>query len=206
MVFTARSEPARAAILAAARQHFTRDGYERTTIRAVASEAGVDPAMVMRYYQSKPGLFSAAVDLDLHLPDPTGLPIEQAAGLLARHFVTRWEGELADEAIMIMLRSAVTNPTAADRVRAVFGGQVVTLVRAVTGDSPDSELRAGLISTQLLGIALCRYLLRLPPVAALDPETLIAAVTPVLEQFLTGPLPAAAETDATRTASARHDG
>ncbi len=71
MAFTKRSQPAREAILAAARRRFTRDGYERTTIRSVASDAGVDPAMVMRYYRSKEGLLGAAVDIDLHLPDPS---------------------------------------------------------------------------------------------------------------------------------------
>ena len=184
MAFTGRSEPARTAILAAARQRFTRDGYERTTIRSVASDAGVDPSMVMRYYQSKEGLFSAAVDIDLHLPDVTGVPLDQVAGLLARHFVNRWEGDLADEAIMILLRSAVTNPAAAERMRTVFARQVMNLVRAATHDAPDSEFRAGMISTQLLGIALSRYILRLPPVANLDPHTLIEVVTPVLEHFL----------------------
>ena len=113
MAFTKRSQPAREAILAAARRRFTRDGYERTTIRSVASDAGVDPAMVMRYYRSKEGLFGAAVDIDLHLPDLAGVPPDRIAGLLARHFLSRWEGELADEAIMVLLRSAVTNPAAA---------------------------------------------------------------------------------------------
>lgn len=184
MAFTRRSQPARAAILASARQRFSRDGYERTTIRSVASDAGVDPSLVMRYYQSKEGLFSAAVDIDLHLPDVTGVPLDQVAGLLARHFVHRWEGDLADEAIMILLRSAVTNPVAALRMRTVFGRQVVNLVRAATHDSPDSELRAGMVSSQLLGIALSRYILRLPPVADLDPDTLIGFISPVLNDFL----------------------
>lgn len=190
MAFTERSQPAREAILAAARRRFTQDGYERTTIRAVASEAGVDPSMVMRYYQSKEGLFTAAVDIDLHLPDLTDVPLDQVAGLLARHFVNRWEGDLADEAIMILLRSAVTNPAAAQRMRAVFGRQVVNLVRTATRNSPDSELRAGMISSQLLGIALSRYILALPPIAALDAETLVRAITPVLDQFLRKPVPA----------------
>jgi AcrR family transcriptional regulator len=190
MAFTARSQPARQAILAAARHRFTHDGYERTTVRAVASDAGVDPSMVMRYYQSKEGLFSAAIDVDLHLPDARNVPLEEIAGLLARHFVNRWEGELADEAIMILLRSAVTNPGAAERMRTVFGRQVVSLVRAVTHDDPNAGLRAGMISSQLLGLALSRYVLRLPPLVALDAEALIAMVTPVLTHFLTGPVPA----------------
>lgn len=189
MAFTKRSEPAREAILAAARQRFTSEGYERTTIRSVARDAGVDPAMVMRYYENKEGLFGAAVDINLLLPDLTGMPLDEVAGLLARHFVSRWEGDLSDEAIMVMLRSAVTNPAAAERLRHVFGRQVVTLVRSLTHDAADSDLRAGLISSQLLGIALTRYILKLPPVAAIDAETLIAAITPVLSHFLTSPTP-----------------
>jgi AcrR family transcriptional regulator len=184
MAFTPRSEPARAAILAAARQRFGRDGYELTTIRSIAADAGVDPAMVMRYYQNKEGLFSAAVDIDLHLPDVRDVPVGQVARLLAAHFVNRWEGDLADEAILILLRSAVTNPAAAERMRSVFADQVVHLTRAATGDSPGSDLRAAMVSTQILGIALSRYILRLPPVAEMAPEDLIALMTPILNHLL----------------------
>lgn len=184
MAFSPRSAPARAAILAAARHRFTRDGYEQTTIRSVASDAGVDPSMVMRYYESKEGLFSAAVDVDLQLPDLTGVPLDQVADRLVRHFVSRWEGDLADEALMIVLRSAVTNRTAAERIRTVFAAQVVDIVRRATNDHPDSELRAGLVSTQLLGLALTRYLLRLPPISDLGHETLIQAVAPALDSVL----------------------
>jgi len=190
MAFTARSQPAREAILTAAKRRFTADGYERTTIRLVASDAGVDPAMVMRYYQSKEGLFSAAVHLDLRLPDLAGVPRDQIAGLMARHFVDRWEGDLTDETIIILLRSAVTNPDVAIRLRTVFSDQVLPFVRAATDDSPDSEVRAGMISTQMLGVALSRYILRVPPVVALDQEMLIELVTPVLHHFLIDPMPA----------------
>ncbi len=102
--------------------------------------------------------------INLHLPDLNGAPIEEIGGILSRHFVNRWEGDLAEEMITVLLRSAVT------------------------GDGPDSELRAGLISSQLLGVALSRHILALPPVAALDAETLIEALTPVLNHFLSEPL------------------
>jgi AcrR family transcriptional regulator len=189
MPFTERSGPTRAAILAAARRRFSDDGFERTTVRAVAGDAGVDPSMVMRYFESKDGLFNAAIAVDLQLPDLRAVPVEEIPARLARHFVDRWEGDLADEAIMILLRSAVTNPTAADRLRTVFSSQVAAAVQGLTGDAAGSATRAGLISTQLLGLALCRYFLRLPPVVALSPAQVVAALTPVLRQFLFGPLP-----------------
>jgi AcrR family transcriptional regulator len=189
MPFTERSEPARTAILAAARRRFGDDGYERTTVRAVAGDAGVDPSMVMRYFENKDGLFNAAIAVDLQLPDLRGVPLEEVPARLATHFVDRWEGNLADEAIMILLRSAVTNPAAAERLRTVFSTQVTGAVRALTGNAPDSETRAGLISTQLLGFALCRYFLRLPPVVALSPAQLVEALTPILRTFLLEPVP-----------------
>ena len=189
MPFTERSEPTRAAILAAARRRFGDDGYERTTVRAVAGDAGVDPSMVMRYFENKDGLFNAAIAVDLQLPDLRGVQLDEVPARLAQHFVDRWEGDLADEAIMILLRSAVTNPAAAERMRTVFSTQVAGAVRALTGDAPGSATRAGLLSTQLLGLALCRYILRLPPVAGLSPAQLVEALTPILRQILLGPMP-----------------
>jgi AcrR family transcriptional regulator len=189
MPFTERSEPTRAAIRAAARRRYSDDGFERTTVRAVAGDAGVDPSMVMRYFESKDGLFNAAIAVDLQLPDLRGVPVGEIPGRLARHFVDRWEGDLADEAIMILLRSAVTNPTAAERLRTVFSTQVAGAVRAMTGDAPGSATRAGLLSTQLLGLALCRYILRLPPVVALSPAQLVEALTPILHEILLGSVP-----------------
>jgi AcrR family transcriptional regulator len=189
MPFTERSQPTRTAILAAARRRFTEDGFERTTVRAVAADAGVDPSMVMRYFQSKDGLFDAATDVDLGLPDLRGVPVDEVPARLARHFVDRWEGDLADEAIMVLLRSAVTNPAAAERLRTVFADQVAAAVRGLTNGAPDSATRAGLLSTQLLGLALCRYILRLPPVVALSPAHLAEAIAPVLRQYLLAPLP-----------------
>jgi AcrR family transcriptional regulator len=187
--FTHRSLAAREAILAAARARFTEQGYDRTTIRQVASDAGIDPSMVMRYYGNKEGLFAAAVDVDLRLPDLAVLPRDEVAGVLARHFVTMWG---ADEGgpLSILLRSAVTHEEAAERLRSVFAGQVAAMVRRLLGDGPETELRAGLLSTQLLGIALTRYILRLPPVVAMDDDGVVAITTEFIDRILGGPLPA----------------
>ena len=193
MAFTSRSDETRAAILAAARQRFAADGFERTTIRAIAADAEIDPSMVMRYYGSKDGLFAAAADLDLHLPDLAAVPREQLGETLARHWVELWEGGLSDELLIVLLRSAITNERAAEQLRTVFGAQVATTLAAVVDDPAEAPTRAGLVSTQMLGLALCRHILRLPPVVALDAETLIASVAETVQRYLTGPLrPAAA--------------
>lgn len=188
MAFTARSDQTRAAILAAARRRFGAEGYERATIRAIAADAGIDPSMVMRYYGSKDGLFAAAADIDLNLPDLRAVPRDRVGGILVRHFVQRWEGGLADEVLIVLFRSAVTNESAAERLRAVFGGQVARALAGVVDDPAEAPVRAALVSTQLLGVALCRYILRLPPVLALDAASLVAHVSPTVQRYLTDPL------------------
>jgi AcrR family transcriptional regulator len=192
MAFTARSEPTRTAILTEARRLLAEKGYEGTTIRAVAAAAGVDPSMVMRYYGNKEGLFGAAVDLDLHFPDASGWPRDELGARLARHVVARWEGELSDELIRLLLRSATTNAAAVAQLQAVFGGQVLRFVRQVAGaDTPEVTRRASMLATQVLGVALCRYVLALPPVVAMDADTLVAMLAPVIQHYLTGDLTAA---------------
>ncbi len=187
-----RSDETRAAILEAARRRFAADGFERTTIRAIAADAGIDPSMVMRYYGSKDGLFSAAADLDLQLPDLAAVPREQLGETLVRHWVERWEGGSSDELLIVVFRSAITNEAAADRLRTVFGAQVARAVATVVDDRAEAATRAGLVSTQMLGLALCRYILRLAPVVALDLDTLIATVSDTVQRYLTGPLTARA--------------
>jgi len=183
-----RSDQTRAAILAAARRRFAADGFERTTIRAIAADAGIDPSMVMRYYGSKDGLFSAAADLDLQLPDLASVPREQLGETLVRHWVERWEGGSSDELLIVVFRSAITNEAAAERLRTVFGAQVAKAVATIVDDRAEAATRAGLVSTQMLGLALCRYILRLAPVVALDLDTLIATVADTVQRYLTGPL------------------
>lgn len=173
----------RLVIRAAARERFARDGYDRTTIRAVAGDAGIDPSMVMRYFGSKEGLFADAVDLDLRLPDLSAAPRPALGGLLAGHFVDRWEE--GDELLMILLRTAATNPVAAERVRSIFTEQLVAAVTQLTGDAAEASRRAGLVATQVLGLALCRYTLALPPVVAMTRDEVVDWVGPTLQRYLT---------------------
>src|SRR5215217_9333010 len=98
-----RSDATRAAILAAARERFSSDGYERATIRAIAADARIDPSMVMRYYGNKEKLFAAAAEFDLRLPDLTAVPRETLGARLAGHLVDRWE---KDDTLMALLRAA----------------------------------------------------------------------------------------------------
>nr|CEL18877.1 Transcriptional regulator, TetR family [Kibdelosporangium sp. MJ126-NF4]CTQ95319.1 Transcriptional regulator, TetR family [Kibdelosporangium sp. MJ126-NF4] len=169
----------RQAILDAARERFASDGYERATIRAIAADADIDPAMVMRYYGTKEKLFATAVELDLRLPDLAAVPRAEVGATLARHMINRWEG---DETLMALVRAGVTNDSAAERLRATVAAQLGPVVLAIAPDR--AVVRAGLVSTQVLGFAVCRYILKFPPVAALDTEEVVGWLGPTLQRYL----------------------
>ena len=180
-----RSERTRQAILGAARATFAARGYERTTIRAVAAQAGVDASMVMRYFHSKAGLFTAAVTMDLQVPDLSSAPVDSRGELLVRHFISRWEDPVRNEEMIALLRTAVTSETVAGQLQAVLS-LLITEPIAALGDEQAAE-RGTLIAAQLLGLALCRYILRFEPLASLPAEDVVAAVAPSVQRYLTGP-------------------
>ncbi|SDT79741.1 TetR/AcrR family transcriptional regulator [Actinoplanes derwentensis] len=179
---TRRSDTTRAAILAAARERFATDGFERATIRAIAADARIDPSMVMRYYGNKEALFAAAADFDLRLPELGDTPAGQIGDTLARHFLHRWEG---DETLLALLRAAVTKQAAADRVRTVFATQIGPVAARLAPAPDQAPTRAGLVATQMLGFALCRYVLRLPPVVDLTPDEAAGWLGPTIQRYLT---------------------
>ena len=170
-------------ILAAARERFAADGYERATIRAIAADAGIDPAMVMRYYGNKERLFAAAAEFDLELPDLTRIPREEIGAALAAHFLERWE---RDEALLILLRAGVTNEAVAERMRTIFAAQLAPAIAETTGDAPDTAVRASLAASQVLGMALCRYVLEFPPLVTMSRQEVVDWIGPTLQRYLVG--------------------
>jgi AcrR family transcriptional regulator len=177
-----RSDATKAAILAAARESFAASGYQAATIRAIAAHAGIDPAMVIRYFGSKQNLFAVAAEFDLRLPDLSGFPKTAVGTALVEHFFDRWEG---DETLMALLRTAATNEPAAQRMRSIFATQLVSLVSSVSGEPrARAAVRAGLIATQMLGLALCRYVLKLPPVIGAKRAILVRWLGPTIQRYL----------------------
>ncbi|MFE1172179.1 TetR family transcriptional regulator [Streptomyces sp. NPDC058773] len=181
-----RSAATRAAILAAARDRFAADGYERATIRAIARDAEIDPSMVMRYYGNKAGLFAAASEIEVHAPDLTHHPREEAGARLVRHFLERWE---TDETLTAMMRVGVTNEAGAERMRGVFAEQIKPVVTAVCPVPEEAPTRAALIASQILGMALCRYVLHIPPAVGLGHDELVAWLAPTVQRYLTAEHP-----------------
>ncbi|MFI6452543.1 TetR family transcriptional regulator [Streptosporangium amethystogenes] len=169
----------KAVILVAARERFAADGYDKATIRAIAADAQIDPAMVMRYFGNKEKLFAAAAEFDLELPE---LVPDQAGAGLVRHFLRIWE---ANEGLQVLLRTGVTNEAAAERMRTILGGQVIPLVIRLTGDPERAPLRASLVASQLLGLALSRYILKFPPMVSTSEEELVGWLGPTIQRYLT---------------------
>jgi AcrR family transcriptional regulator len=181
-----RSEGTRRTILDAARNAFAARGYEQTTIRAVAAEAGIDASMVMRYFGSKAGLFAAAATLDLDAPDLGSASPRRRGEVLVRHFVARWERDPSEDMLVFLLRTAVTNESVAEQLQATFNRMIVGPLVAL--GYPDAERRAALIGSQLMGLGLCRYILRLQPLASLPDDEVVAGIAPTIQRYLTAPL------------------
>ncbi|WP_040796427.1 TetR/AcrR family transcriptional regulator [Nocardia higoensis] len=176
------SEETKGVILAAAREQFAKSGFERATIRAIAAEANIDPSMVMRYFGNKDQLFAAAADFDLDIPDLSGTERDQLGAQLVSHFMNRWE---RDEALVVLLRSSATNAEAALRMQAMFADQLLPAIAKINPVSP--QRRAGLVGTQMLGLALCRYVLALPPVVAMSHDETVEWLGPTIQRYLDAP-------------------
>ncbi|WP_435191429.1 TetR family transcriptional regulator [Streptomyces sp. bgisy126] len=182
-----RSDATRGAILAAARERFATDGYERATIRAIAKDANIDPSMVMRYYRNKEGLFAAAVAIDLRLPDMGGADHRRDAGrILVEHFLDMWED---NEVLTALLRVGVTNQAGAERMQGILRDQLLPVARQVCPDPEQVPARAVLTASQLLGLALTRYVLRMPPAVELTRAEIVAWLAPTIQRYLTAPNP-----------------
>lgn len=176
----------KAAILAAARDRFANDGYERATIRAIATDAGIDAALVMRYFGNKEKLFSAAAEFDLRIPDLSVVPVEKLGQALADHFVQRWD---SDDTFKALLRAAVTNEVAVARMQDILKVQLAPAVAKLIPDPKKAGIRAGLMTSQALGMALSRHILLFPPLIALSKDQVASLLGPVFQNYLFGPLP-----------------
>lgn len=182
----------RAAILSAARSAFAERGFAAASIRTIAAAAGVDPALVHHYFGSKDQLFLAAMQAPV---DPRELLPGVLAGdrdgigeRLVRTFLGVWDSPAGTAGVALM-RSAVSNEWTARLLREFVVTQVLRRVlEHLDIDPAELPLRGSLVATQLVGLAMMRYVIRLEPVASADPATLVAAVGPTVQRYLTGEL------------------
>lgn len=175
----------RGVVLDAARARFASDGFTATTIRLIATDAGVDASQVMQFYRSKDELFAAV----LAIP-PAALerfdtafegPDEHLGERVVRAFLTAWQGAPAEsEPLMAMLRGAIVNDSASERLSDFIESR---LLRGSHG-RPDAALRAGLAAAMLVGIVTGRQVIAVPTLVAVSTEELVAVVGPAIQQIL----------------------
>ena len=177
-----KSDRTRAAILDAAQKLFAQHGHGRTTVRDIAAKASIDPALVIRYFGSKDELSVRAAAFDLRMPDLSKVKRSQIGDTLIRRFLELGEGFTG---MTVLLRSAASNDYAASRVRELFAAQVLPAFARV-GSRADAAERAGLVASQLLGLALCRYILKIPPVAEMSAEEIVKHVGPTIQRYASG--------------------
>jgi AcrR family transcriptional regulator len=188
----------RAAILAAARQEFADRGYDGATIRAIAAGAGVDPALVHHFYGTKERLFAAAMQLPVvpseRITAALTAKTRPAGRSTGEHLVASalalWEGAEMREPFVGLLRSAVTSEQAAEMLREFLTEAILGPVASVVSDADPgtAAFRASMVASQMLGLAVARYVLKFGPVAAASPDELVAAIGPAIDRYLLGKL------------------
>ena len=182
----------RDSILRAARRQFAEFGYDRTTMRSIASEAGVDPALVMRFYASKQRLFLLITRLPFDaatvIPELIRGPRGKTGERLARFIVGVLETEEGQAALTGMVRAAAAEPAAAGLLRELLSREVFTPLAESLG-ADDAALRANLAGLQIVGLIMARYVVAVEPLASLPGEQVAGLVAPTLQRYLTDPLP-----------------
>jgi|SRR5690606_28047870 len=183
----------REAILAAARQVFAERGYTGATIRTIAASAGVDPALVHHYFGTKEQLFTATINFPVrpdHLvAEVFGGGTAEVGERLVRTFLRVWDSP-AGAAGVALLRSAVASEQGARLMREFVTTQLLRrAMRQLAVDPAEVPTRAALVASQMAGLAVARYLLRIEPLASAPADTVVALIAPTLQRYLTGPLP-----------------
>ena len=177
----------REAILAVARRRFGTRGYDATSLRSIASEAHVDPALLIHYFATKEGLFVAVMGMGKRpselLGDLGSLPLREAAKKVVRVYLEMVDSDESRNAILSLVRSAVSNENAAGMLREFLSREFLGVVTSLC-DKPDARLRASLIASQLIGIAMLRHVIQVDPLARAKREEIVALVAPKIESYL----------------------
>jgi AcrR family transcriptional regulator len=183
----------REAILAAAREAFAERGYDAASIRVIAAAAGVDPALVHHYFGTKDQLFLDAMRMPV---DPTTvIPMALAGGIdgvgerLVRSLLTVWDSPVGGAAAAFV-RSAVSNELIAKMMRDFLVNRVLRrLVTDLDIAPAEAPLRANLVATQIAGLIMIRYIIKVEPLASASPDTVAALIGPTVQRYIAAPLP-----------------
>jgi AcrR family transcriptional regulator len=180
-----------ARILAAAREAFAAMGLAGTTIRAVARDADVDPALVYHYFGSKEGLLDAATAPPQRWLESVAktwtTPVPELGAALLRLMLDAWRDDEIGPVLRAVLQTAAHDQGTREKLRRVVEGSLMG-VSQLGVDEHDRLTRSGLISSQLMGLAMMRYVWRIEPVASMGEDEIVAAVAPNLQHYVEGDL------------------
>jgi AcrR family transcriptional regulator len=181
----------REAIADAAGSLFSELGYDRTTIRAIAAKAGVDPALVVHFFGSKQQLFLSVMSLPFEpeevIPRVLAGPRSEAGRRFAQFAVEVMDDPQARRVLTGILRAAASEPEAARLARELAAGRIVGAISAAL-DVEDAGVRASLVASQIIGVIMARHVIGVEPLASLPAEKVVEALAPNLQRYLTGPL------------------
>jgi len=190
----------REAILSASRKRFGEHGYDGATIRGIAADAGVDPALVHHFYGSKERLFAAAMRLPVVPGELIAAalaggprPGQSLGEHLASTVLRAWDSREIRDVFLGLIRSASASPQTMTMLREFVTEAIVGRLSAAArpGDPADPagpRYRASLVASQVLGLGLTRYVIGLEPLAEADLDMLVASIGPTLDRYLTGDL------------------
>lgn len=183
----------REAILAAAREAFAEKGFDRASVRQIAAGAGVDPALVHHYFGTKDQLFldalSAPIDPGKIIDGALAGPGNGMGERLLRTMLGVWDSPTGGAALA-MLRSAVANEVIAKMLRDLILQRIFKRVaKALDLDPAEAALRMNLVATQISGLIMVRYIIKMDPIASTPVETIVRLVAPTVQRYLTEPLP-----------------
>jgi AcrR family transcriptional regulator len=179
----------REAILAEARRQFGDVGYRSTTLRSIGRGAGVDARLLLHYFGSKQELFVESVELPIEPERVIAIVFADGDGYAARNAARLLVSVLEDpdsrRSLTGLLRAAVSEPEAASLIRDLLTRRMLTPIASrLGGERP--ELRASLVSAQLVGLTVVRYIVGMRPLAEASPEELVRALEPVFEHYFRG--------------------
>jgi AcrR family transcriptional regulator len=187
------SPDTREAILAAAREAFAQRGFDGASVRGIATSAGVDPALVYHYFATKEDLFLAVVGAPT---DPGVFISEAVAGdqsemgeRLVRTFVSVWGDPKLGPALLALVRSGIAHDWSARMLREFAATQILRRIVAKLDLPPDeAKTRSALVASQMLGLGMARYLMKIEPLASMESESVVRLIAPTVQRYLTGPL------------------
>ncbi|MCU7723500.1 TetR family transcriptional regulator [Actinoplanes sp. KI2] len=194
------NQDTRSSILDAARRNFAEKGFDKASIRAIAGDAGVDPALVHHYFGTKEKLFLASMNAPINpgelIPEALAGPRAQAGERLIRLALTVWDSP-AGSAALGMFRSALSNEWTARLLREFVITQILRrAIGELIVDPAEAPMRASLVATQIAGVLVARYVLKIDPLAGADREVIVAAIGPNIQRFLDDPMPEVFKRDA----------